>query len=161
MREMSAVFYDRCEPLSRVWFSRRGCRRELQVDAIDALGTIGEVLSWLGLGIGLPALLLGLLVKAGDGRWVPVEIVLVSEGSRIRARWYAANGFWERLLTADEALLWRGRETADAFISERHPHRMRSEPRRPVLHAVYVAGIALSIVGVVCRLLSFRPVLVS
>ncbi|WP_053382757.1 hypothetical protein [Leucobacter celer] len=131
------------------------------MNLIDALGTIGEVLSWLGLGIGLPALLFGLLVKAGDGRWVPVEIVLVAEGSRIRARWYAANGFWERLLTGDETLLWRGRETANAFISERRPDRMRPEPRRPVVHAVYVAGITLTAIGVVSLLLSFLPLIAS
>ena len=129
------------------------------MNTVDVLGAIGEVLSWIGLGIGLPALLVALLVKAGDGRWVPVELVLVPEGSRIRARWYAANNFWERLLTADEALLWRGRETADAFISERHPHRMRSEPRRPLLHAVYVAGLALTAIGVASTLLSFLPLL--
>lgn len=158
---MSAVIYDRCEPIFASLVLSPRLQTGAQVDAIDALGTIGEVLSWLGLGIGLPALLFGLLVKAGDGRWVPVEIVLVAEGSRIRARWYAANGFWERLLTADETLLWRGRETAEAFISERHPRRMRPEPRRPVVHAVYVAGITLSIVGIVCLLLSFLPVLVA
>ena len=129
------------------------------MNTVDVLGAIGEVLSWIGLGIGLPALLVALLVKAGDGRWVPVVLVLVPEGSRIRARWYAANNFWERLLTADEALLWRGRETADAFISERHPHRMRSEPRRPLLHAVYVAGLALTAIGVASTLLSFLPLL--
>lgn len=131
------------------------------MNAIDALGSIGEVLSWIGLGIGLPALLIALLVRAGDGRWVPVEIVLVPEGHRIRARWYALGGFWERLLTADEALLWRGRETADAFVSERRPHRMRPEPRRPLLHAVYVAGLALTAVGIVSTLLSFLPMLLS
>lgn len=131
------------------------------MDAIDALGTIGEVLSWFGFGIGLPALLVALLVKAGDGRWVPVEIVLVEEGARVRARWYAADDFRERLLTPHEALLWRGRETADAFIAERHPQRMRPEPRRPVLHAVYVAGFALTAIGVVSTILSFLPLLVS
>ncbi|QBE48418.1 hypothetical protein [Leucobacter triazinivorans] len=131
------------------------------MNAIDALGTIGEVLSWFGLGLGLPALLIALLVRAGDGRWLPVEVVLVPEGTRIRARWYAADDFRERLLTADETARWRGRETVDAFISEHHPHRMRAEPRRPLLHAIYVAGLALTAVGAASVLLSLLPLVVA
>ena len=47
------------------------------MNAVDAVGTIAEVLSWIGLGIGLPLLAIVLLVKLHDGSWVPHEVVIV------------------------------------------------------------------------------------
>lgn len=118
------------------------------MNAIDAVGTIAEILSWIGLGVGLPLLVVVFLVKVHDGSWLPHEVVIVGEeGGRARARWFTAGDFWERPLRADESAHWRGREEADAFISARHPSLMRFEPRRPLLHAFQVLGITLAGVG--------------
>ncbi|WAA67040.1 hypothetical protein [Microbacterium oxydans] len=125
------------------------------MDAVDAVGIIAEVLSWIGLGIGLPLLAIVFLVKVHDGSWVPHEVVIVhEEDGRARARWFAAGDFRERPLRAEEAVHWRGREEADAFLSERHPDLMRFEPRRPLLHAFQVLGITLAGVGAAAVVLS-------
>ncbi|CAN7237157.1 hypothetical protein ACIPJ1_16735 [Microbacterium maritypicum] len=125
------------------------------MNAVDAVGTIAEVLSWIGLGIGLPLLAIVLLVKLHDGSWVPHEVVIVEDdGGRARARWFAAGDFWERPLRAEESVHWHGREEADAFLSERHPSLMRFEPRRPLLHAFQVLGITLAGVGAASVILS-------
>ncbi|AZS39671.1 hypothetical protein CVS54_00984 [Microbacterium oxydans] len=118
------------------------------MNALDAFGTIAEVLSWIGLGIGLPLLVIVLLVKMHDGSWLPQEVVIVEEqDGRARARWFAAGDFRERPLRSDESAHWRGREEVNAFVSARHPGLMRFEPRRPLLHAFQVLGITLAAVG--------------
>lgn len=124
------------------------------VSAADAVGTIAEIISWIGLGIGLPLLLIVFLVKVHDGRWLPLEVVILEEEGRARARWFTAGDFRERPLRADESLHWQGREEADAFVSEHHPDLMRFEPRRPMLHAFQVLGITLSSVGAAAVVLS-------
>lgn len=125
------------------------------MNAVDAVSTIAEVLSWIGLGLGLPLLAVVLLVKVHDGSWLPHEVVIVDEATgRARARWFAAGDFWERPLRADESAHWRGQEEVDAFISARHPNLMRFEPRRPLLHAFQVLGITLAGVGAAAVILS-------
>lgn len=125
------------------------------MDAVDAIGTIAEILSWIGLCVGLPLLLVVWSVKVHDGRWVPIEIVILEDEGRARARWFTAGDFRERALRADESVHWRGRDEADAFVSERHPGLMRFEPRRPLLDAFQVLGITLSSVGAAAVILSF------
>lgn len=125
------------------------------MNAVDAVGTIAEILSWIGLGIGLPLLAIVFLVKVHDGSWVPHEVVIVEEeGGRARARWFAAGQFWERPLRAEESTHWRKQAEADAFLSERHPNLMRFEPRRPLLHAFQVLGLTLAGVGTAAVVLS-------
>ncbi|QNA92020.1 MULTISPECIES: hypothetical protein [unclassified Microbacterium] len=118
------------------------------MNAIDAVGMIAEILSWIGLGIGLPLLAVVLLVKVHDGAWSPQEVVIVEDaGGSARARWFAAGDFRERPLRADEHIHRQGRDEVDAFVSERHPDLMRFEPRRPLLHAFQVLGVTLAGVG--------------
>jgi len=59
------------------------------VEPIDAAAGIGELISWLCLVPCIPVLLLGLLLRARDGHWTPVEIVVVLAEGRALARWYA------------------------------------------------------------------------
>lgn len=131
------------------------------MEAIDILGSVGEIISWFGLGFGLPALLLGLLLRAHSGRWQPIQIVLVEESNQVFARWYAAHDFWERRLTAAESIQWRGSEMVTAFVSERRPHLMRFEPRNPFSHAIYLVGLTLSSAGAVGLILSFVPLFIT
>jgi hypothetical protein len=124
------------------------------MDAIDVIGNIAEIISWIGLGLGLPLLLVVLIGRAHDGRWMPMDVVFVVDDTGTRARWFTAGDFWERPLRAHEAADWSGHEEAPAFVSERHPQSMHFEPRRPGLHAVQVLGITLGSVGAAGLLLS-------
>lgn len=49
------------------------------MNAVDAVGMIAEILSWVGLGVGLPLLTIVLLVKVHDGPWLPHEVVILEE----------------------------------------------------------------------------------
>ena len=118
------------------------------MNVVDTLGMVGEILSWIGLGIGLPLLLIAMLVRSGDGRWLPVEVVIVTDS--------------ERILSAQE---YRGPEAKKnprpGFVSEKRPSKMRFEPRRPVIHEFYVIGLTLTIIGALILLLSFLPMVVG
>ena len=132
------------------------------MNVVDTLGMVGEILSWIGLGIGLPLLLIAMLVRSGDGRWLPVEVVIVTDSERILARWFAGGEAHERILSAQE---YRGPEAKKnprpGFVSEKRPSKMRFEPRRPVIHEFYVIGLTLTIIGALSLLLSFLPMLVG
>ena len=44
---------------------------------LDTLAAVGEVLSWLGLGLGAVLLAIALLMRLLEGPWEPVEIALI------------------------------------------------------------------------------------
>lgn len=132
------------------------------MNVVDTLGMVGEILSWIGFGIGLPLLVIAMLVRAGDGQWQPVDVVIVPQGDQFLARWFAAGEVHERVLSVSE---FRGPEATknprQGFASEKRPHKMRFEPRRPVIHECYVIGLTLTIIGVLSLLLSLLPMIVS
>lgn len=130
------------------------------MNVVDTLGMVGEILSWIALGLGLPLLLVAVLVRAGDGKWLPVDVVIVTHDEEILARWFAGGDAHERPLTAQE---FRGpaKNPRPGFVSEHHPARMRFEPRRPVIHECYVIGLTLTVIGVLSLLLSFLPMFVG
>lgn len=132
------------------------------MSVLDTLGIVGEILSWIGLGIGAPLLLVAVLVRAGDGRWLPVEAVIVAQDDGVLVRWLAAGELHERALTAREyADAARAEGSKPAFVSEKRPSKLRFEPRRPVIHELYVIGLTLTIVGLASLALSFVPMFTS
>lgn len=136
-------------------------RQENSMDTIDALGGVGEIVSWIGLGLGLPVLLIGIIAKAHTGRWCAIEVAIVSTDHHTLARWYAAEEFYERRLTSAEIMQWGDQDMVTAWVSERRPNLMRFEPKRHALHVIYVAGITLSGAGLVGMVLSFIPLFVA
>ncbi|QIM15508.1 hypothetical protein G7067_02335 [Leucobacter insecticola] len=132
------------------------------MSVLDTLGMVGEILSWIGLGIGAPLLLIALLVRAGDGRWLPVEAVIVTQGDGVLVRWVAAGELRERPLTEPEyADLAHAEGSLPAFVSEKRPTKLRFEARRPVVHELYVVGLTLAIIGAASLGLSFVPMFVG
>lgn len=124
---------------------------------IDTAAGIGELASWAGLGLGIPLLLLGWWMRAHDGAWAPVRIV-VAEGPRgAVARWYAGGDFHQRRLSHGE----RAHVTAgerSAHVSERRPARMRLQvPALPRI--LLVVGAVLTAVGALGFVLSLLPLL--
>ncbi|NKF33531.1 hypothetical protein HER21_44710, partial [Pseudomonas sp. BGM005] len=89
-------------------------------DALETLALVGEVLSWVGLGIGLPLLLLAMLIRAIQGPWHRIEIAIVEREGSPFARWFAGGDFHERPLKRGESLIphegW-----AHGFVSANDP----------------------------------------
>jgi hypothetical protein len=126
------------------------------VQPIDTLAIVGEVLSWIGLGVGIPALLIAAMIRLAEGRWQHVDIAVVDRAGEPFARWFAGGDFHERPL--------HRRERADAdwhrgYVSSRDPSHVRLDP--PVLHrALMTVGAVFAGVGIVGFVVSFVPAFV-
>jgi hypothetical protein len=126
------------------------------VTPLDSAAGIGELLSWVGLGMGVPLLLIGWGMRHRDGAWLPVSIVVAPGPRGAVARWYTGGDFHERRLRHDEAHLRAGEH--DALVSSRDARRMRLHPPAVPRTLLLVGGI-LCIVGVVGFALSLLPLL--
>lgn len=122
---------------------------------LDTLALAGEVLSWIGLGLGLPLLVVSALVRLVEGAWVPVEFAVIDREGRLIARWFAAGDFHERPLR-------RGEQThaddgwAEGVYSSNDPaHARIGEPPhlRRVLRTVGLVFASVGLLGLVVSLL--------
>ncbi|MEZ5089018.1 MAG: hypothetical protein R2719_04405 [Micropruina sp.] len=71
--------------------------------SLDSIALLGEVLSWIGLGIGVPVLILARIVRASESRWREIDIVVVDEDGTPLARWFTAGELHQRPLRRSEA----------------------------------------------------------
>lgn len=122
---------------------------------LDTLALAGEVLSWIGLGIGLPLLVAALLVRAVNGEWVAVEVAVIERDGAPLLRWFAGGDFHERPLRRTEP--WQaGVEWLDGLYSSNDPGRIRiGEPPhlRRVLRTLGIVFVAVGVAGLVLSLL--------
>lgn len=127
------------------------------MDPIDVIAAIGEVLSWIGFGIGIPVLLGAAIVRAVDGQWIPIEIAVVETGGERLARWFADDDFRERPLAPSEEHLVEGWH--DGFVSSRRPAKARFADAPSGAGLASTAGRLLTAVGVLGFLASWLPAL--
>lgn len=123
---------------------------------VDALSLVGEVLSWFGLGLGLPALLIAALVRVVDGRWDDIEIAVVERDGGSVARWFAEGDFHERPLRRSESPSaepgWHS-----GFLSSNDPRRARLGAPPHLQRVLLTLGIVFCSVGTLGLILSFLP----
>lgn len=117
------------------------------MSALEVIGLIGELFSWIGLTPGLALLLLVLVLRTVDGEMTATEIIVVNKPDAVMARWFAAGDLHERPLGAWECDRLAGRDSAEAFVSNRTPGRMRLDAHRPMVRMIWTIGLVLTIVG--------------
>ncbi|SFS00691.1 hypothetical protein SAMN04487783_0476 [Agrococcus baldri] len=127
------------------------------MEPIDAVEAIGELVSWFCLVPGIPLLLAGWLLRVRDGAWEPVEIVVIPQGDRTLARWYAGDGFHERRLSRAERMRLGTHGEHVAQVSARHPGRMRLRDHPPLQRMLTVLGTVLTAAGLLGLALSLLP----
>lgn len=124
--------------------------------SLDTLALVGEVLSWVGLGLGIPLLLVALLIRALEGSWVDVEIAVIERGGEWIARWFAGGDFHERPLTRAESataeLGW-----SEGVVSEKQPDHARLGEPPHGRRVVRTLGIVFAGVGVLGLIASLLP----
>ena len=126
------------------------------MSALDAIAGIGEVLSWVGLGLGIPLLIAAWIGKLCDGTWVPAELVRIGGAGRT-VRWSVAGKGYERELTPVEADRVGDSENPTAYVRARRPASMRLDPFHPGVRATYLIGLALSGAGLLSLAVSMLP----
>lgn len=123
---------------------------------IDTLALVGEAMSWIGLGAGIPLLIIAGMVALAEGRWERVDIAVIERDGVPIARWFARGDFHERPLRGSEltAADWHS-----GYISARNPDHARIHP--PVGRRVLLTlGIIFTAAGAVGFVVSFLPAFV-
>ena len=121
---------------------------------------VAEVIGWIALGGSLACLLIALLIRIVDGRWLRTEAVVVDgEEERSVVRWFAEGGFHSRHLSEEERAQVVDPLEEPAFYKEREPDRLRLHEAplgRRILRnlGLVLLGIA-AVAGVVGLVLSF------
>jgi len=126
------------------------------MDALETLALVGEVLSWVGLGIGLPLLLLAMLIRAIEGPWHRIEIAIVEREGSSFARWFAGGEFRERPLTHGESVIAHEGWTP-GVVSARDPSHARVGDPPHLRRVVMTLGIVFAGVGVIGLVGSLLP----
>ncbi|MWB98055.1 hypothetical protein [Agromyces seonyuensis] len=116
------------------------------MSSVEIASLIGELLSWIGLPLGLLLLIIVFVVHAFDGGWEDTEIVLVETPEGRIARWFAGNEFFERTLHHDEARRIGDATEFPAYTARNSPSTMRLERRRPAMHLLRT--LALLFLGI-------------
>ncbi|MGM7679599.1 hypothetical protein [Microbacterium sp. A94] len=120
---------------------------------LDALAAVGEVLSWIGLGAGIPLLIVAGMIALAEGRWEPVDIAVIERDGEAIARWFAGGDFRERPLTQRENVAdgWH-----EGFVSVRSPGHVRMSA--PMLRRLLATlGIVFAGVGIIGLVVSMIP----
>lgn len=131
-----------------------------EMQALDTLALVGEVLSWVGLGIGLPLLLLAFLIRTVEGAWLPVEIAVIERDGSLIGRWFAGGDFHERPLKRHESATaedgW-----AEGVVSANNPAHARVGEPPHARRVILTLGIVFAGVGFVGLVVSLLPLLLS
>lgn len=122
------------------------------------IGNAGELISWFGLGLGLPVLFIALSGKAHDGGWDEVLLNVIPGHVPPRITWIRHGRAFERSLDPSEVTLLTAESTLNAYVSHRNPEIVRLHPYRAGIRAIQVAGTALTVGGAVGLVLSFLPI---
>lgn len=129
------------------------------MSAAEVVSLVVEVIGWFALAAGLVFLLLALLIRLADGRWLRTDAVVVDgdEGSVIR--WFADGGFHSRALSPDERAHVTHADEELAYYKEREPHRLRLHEPPAGRRALRMTGFVLiavaalaAVVGVIMML---------
>lgn len=138
----------------------RGTLYDGVMQVVDTLALVGEVLSWVGLGVGLPLLLLGLLIRTVEGAWLPIEIAVIERDGSLIGRWFAGGDFHERPLKGHETATaedgW-----ADGVVSANNPAHARVGEPPHTRRVIMTLGIVFAGVGFVGLVVSLLPLLLS
>jgi hypothetical protein len=129
------------------------------MEAWEVVSVVAEVIGWIALGGSLVCLLLALLIRLADGRWLRTDAVVVDQEHGSTVRWFAEGAFHQRRLSAEERVHVLQPDEEPAYYKEREPDRLRlHEPptgRRIIrgigLILLTIAAIA-GIVGLVIML---------
>ncbi|MCD2443523.1 hypothetical protein LQ757_14675 [Agromyces sp. SYSU K20354] len=93
--------------------------------AAEIISVVSEVIGWIALGGGLACLLLALLIRMADGRWLRTDAVVVDFEEHSVVRWFAEGAFHSRILGSEERDHVTRPDEEPAYYKQRDPDRLR------------------------------------
>ncbi|MFS0894702.1 hypothetical protein [Microbacterium sp. 179-I 3D3 NHS] len=130
------------------------------MEIVESIGAVGEVIGWVGLLVGIPLLVIGLLVRAAQGPHTRTAVAVIDDlDDRPMALWSAGGRTCTRPLTAAEARHLAERPDPFAYVSDRDPERMRVEARSASERACTTIALVMLGAALLGFAASFLPVL--
>ncbi|GGJ85644.1 hypothetical protein GCM10011372_24950 [Agromyces bauzanensis] len=107
------------------------------------VATVAEVIGWIAFGGSLFCLLLAVVIRMADGRWLPTDAVVVDQEHGSTVRWFAEGAFHQRRLSDDERAYVVDADEERAYYREREPDRLRLHEPPAGRRAIRVVGLVL------------------
>ncbi|WP_298044946.1 hypothetical protein [uncultured Citricoccus sp.] len=128
---------------------------------LEGAGIAGALLSWIGLGLGLPLFPIGLALRSAEPALVPIEVVIVRGPHEPLAHWSAGDDFHEQPLHPTERAHYAGRDVCTGYIDSENPSQMRLDPHRQATGTCRALGISFLVIGLVGFAISLVPMLLD
>ncbi|WP_448808386.1 hypothetical protein [Agromyces bauzanensis] len=131
------------------------------MDAAEVVSIVAEVIGWIAFGGSLACLLLAMVIRMGDGRWLPTDAVVVDQEHGSTVRWFAEGEFHQRRLSAEERAHVVDPEEERAFYREREPDRLRLHEPPTGRRVIRIVGLILLAIAGAAGVLSVVLMLVG
>jgi hypothetical protein len=131
------------------------------MNGLEGAGVVGDLLSWIGLCLGLPVLLIGMLRRSRERALVATEVVIVRGPHDPLARWFAGGEFHDRSLHATERAHYAGKDVCTGYVSPRNPWVMGFERHRQSTGACLALGTTFTVIGLGGLTLSIIPLVIG
>ncbi|CAD6002994.1 DUF3592 domain-containing protein [Agreia sp. COWG] len=119
---------------------------------LDAASLVVEVLSWVGLVIGIPLLIAGYLRRLAYSGWVEAMAVVVArdeEGATL-FRWLGTDGhLYELPADTEETRHLQVGDDVAVYTNPRRPEQARTDPAHREGHLLRLLGAVFTGIGVV------------
>lgn len=129
------------------------------MDAAEVVAAVAEVIGWIALVGSLGCLLIALVIRLADGRWLHTDAVVVDQEHGSTVRWFAEGAFHQRRLSEDERGLVIDADQERAFYREREPDRLRLHEPPAGRRVVRLVGMVLLAIAGTAGLVSLAVML--
>ena len=124
----------------------------------DALGAIGEMVSWICFVLGVPLLLATGVSRIVDGMSRATEVRVVAREVGRFAHWSINGVHYDRLLTDAEVIEVRGSDVFSGYVRRRHPQVMSVQRRSDLTRLLSAATMVFFAFGFIGLAMSWIPV---
>jgi len=131
------------------------------MEASEVVSVVTEVIGWIALAGGLGCLLLALLIRLADGRWLRTEAVVLDQEHGSTVRWFAEGAFHQRRLSDDERAHVENPEEEPAYYRKREPDRLQLHEPPAGRRIIRWLGIVLLVIASIAGLVNLVLMLVG
>ena len=131
------------------------------MEASEVVSVVTEVIGWIALGIGLGCLLLALLIRLADGKWLRTEAVVLDQEHGSTVRWFAEGAFHQRRLSDDERAHVENPEEEPAYYRKREPDRLQLHEPPAGRRIIRWLGVVLLVIATIAGLVNLVLMLVG
>ena len=126
------------------------------MEAWEVVSVVSEVIGWIALGGSAFCLLLALLIRLADGRWMRTDAVVVDQEHGSTIRWFAEGAFHQRRLGDDERAHVMRPDEEPAFYRQREPDRLRLHEPPHGRRIIRILGFVLLAIAAIAGVLGVR-----